>query len=493
MNSTLANGAVANGASAPTFISAEASINASCSVSVGLIGFIRPGSAAPSGSLSTTATPIIVHAAAATVSPAGNLFPAATKTGALSADIQVSAELVAFILRDVFASADVDVSANIVAIPAEELGESSPAAYLTVTADATRTQHALASPAGTASIPDVSVTRTPRPEATILAFTTVRVEAGVNDVYDAFADIRGSANFALDSGLTLNGKTVTAIISCTGTANLTADPGRIRPGVAAPAGALSVTALGSKEINAGAATATTALTASAEGIRAVTADTLATARVSINLSEAKMFRSGAIALDAAAAVVSAVTSVKQFGASPIGGAAAVNLGEALRVVRPEATAAVSGSLSVGVVNVTTQASAFTAACSANVTATGVRQLIPVSEVEPVSAEVSTQAVIVKLPQAEPVVATSSVPAAVAGKVTFSTALAQSTGECTIGGLGDVVVERFVSTSLGGALSIVAIEAVNAESYDPLYRTFFRPPYTSEFTRPAQDFEFRRVA
>lgn len=492
MNSTLANGAVANGASAPTFISAEASINASCSVSVGLIGFIKPGSAAPSGSLSTTVTSIIVHAAAAAVSPAGNLFPAGTKTSALSADIQISAELVAFILRDVFASADVDVSANIVAIPAEELGESSPAAYLTVTADATRTQHAVAFPAGTASIPDVSVTRTPRPEATILAFTTVRVEAGVNDVYDAFADIRGSANFALDNGLTLNGKTVTAIISCTGTANLTADPGRIRPGSAAPQGRLSLQVLATQDIDGGTVAASTALTLTAVGTRTVDAEATASVRVSINMAEPKMVRSGTIAFSTSAEL-SAVPFATLFGVCPVGGSVAASLEEAVRTLFAEAAVTGSGGSTLDIVNLITQGAASPAACSAEIVATGTREVFPDAEVEPVSADMVPQGTVIQLPQVEPIVVVSSVPAAVAGKITFGTALAQSTGECTIGGLGDVIITRLANTNFGGTLSIVAIQAVNAESYDPLYRTFFRPPYTSEFIRPAQDFEFRRVA
>lgn len=488
MNFSVANGAVANGSSAPNYIAAEAAVSVSCTISLGIAGFIRPGESAVGGGIQATASAIQISAATATVNPVGGLYAAATKKHALAADIDCTGEVVAFILRDVFATADVTAGVSIVAIPAEELGESDAAGYLTVTASAIRTQFAIASASGTATVPDVDGTRRPRPESTALVFATVYVEAGVNDVYDAFATIRATVSLTLDNALTLNGKTVTATIAPSGIAVVEADAGRIRPGSAAPAGAVNLTADLQRTLNAAADPAACSLAVSATATKITSTTVDLDAAVTFFLSEVLMVRSTTIDF-AVSAAVSGNAVLHQPGYSAVGGALSLSLGEATIVKLPTATTTSSGAVTLGVVSRSTGATADTATCSLSVTATAVVTKLATAEVDPVTTEATAQAIrgLIAQPGA---ISASSVVSSVASKSVPAIALVETSGSCTI---SQILRTTFGDTTLGGVVSIDTLETVNAESRDPESRTFIRPAYTSEFTRPAQEFEFRRVA
>jgi hypothetical protein len=111
------------------------------------------------------------------------------------------------------------------------------------------------------------------------------------------------------------------------------------------------------------------------------------------------------------------------------------------------------------------------------------QLTPAATVSPVG-------VIVKVANA-----TVSGAGAVANAPGFIIKVANSqissTGQVVLGDENFVFIVQFAESSVSGSGTVLADSVANIESLDPDQRTFIRPPMTTNFVRPFQQFTFRR--
>jgi hypothetical protein len=491
MNFFVPNGAVANGASAPIYISAEASISVTVGLTLANIGFVVTGSAAVSGAVEITAQQTFTHGPLATITPAGGLYATAWKKHAVSADLDSTVTISAFILRDTYGAADIEVSCGIVAIPSEEIGDSDiEPVGVAITADATLTQHPTASPSGAVAIPAVEGDRTATSTVGIVVTANVYAESGVDTIYDSFATINVAASVTTDNSLVLNYKTITAIIVIDAVGISVADSTRTQVALSTPAAAVTFTVdpLLSSLLDPDDVVCSVAMTATPTRTTYTTAT--GSSSVIFNMSEAKMRREAQA--DAAMSLESTADMyVTQYSSSPIGGSSSVTLTEATITQAGVSTLAVTLDVTNTITTRTTVATGITAPFSAVVVPIATR-VLPVTSTLSVAGSATATSERMLIAEADPATVTVST-TSTAVRTLSTTSLVDNSATCTIAGSGAVYLQVFPTTILSGSLAVDTLEVVNAESVDPPERTFIRPPYTSELVRPVQEFVFRRAA
>jgi hypothetical protein len=67
----------------------------------------------------------------------------------------------------------------------------------------------------------------------------------------------------------------------------------------------------------------------------------------------------------------------------------------------------------------------------------------------------------------------------------------TTGQVVLGDENFVFIVQFAESSVAGSGTVLADSVANIDSLDPAQRTFVRPPMTTNFVRPFQQFTFRR--
>lgn len=468
MNFSVANGAVANGASTSAYINAEATVSASVSIPAPVGEFLRFGTAAAAGGASVVATGTHVLAATVTAAAVSECYADPTLTSQLQASVAANCSVTAFTLRDVYATADIDVAATVVAIAAEALGVATAAVSAAIVPTATRVQFGTAPAAGSVSIAAVESLRTAYVDAEVTATTSVYVESGVNGVYEAFGAATTAAVVSLDALLTHRTTLAFCDLDNAAEAAVVSGGTRIQHATSAVSAATSMAATGRK-LSDLTATAACAVGVTAVATRAQPAEAATvTAGASVSLQEANVVYHARAQVVAAAAIVATYGAIRPGRATAVC-AVTVSAVQAVRKLVPTAAITVAGVSTAQAAQTVRQGTATAGATAA----------------------ASGTAVAYKMAQSNVIDATAAFSGTPVRRAQ-TTALVDTAAGCTIASSGAVrLVLPTVTAAVG--VSIVADSVSNPESYDPPERTFIRPGVTFTFTRPEQQFEFSRPA
>lgn len=195
MNRSVLNGGLLNGAVG--FAAVLATVAIVCASSVSAAATRQQDALAPTASTAqVSANPTrTTFANASAVAGAANLFATPTHAQAAGAAVSTNASVVAYLLREIAAAALVQAGAQMTVIPASVIGGAAPAGNATVNVVGTRVQAGRTnylSTAGVTIAPAPTAIRNAR--AQVQGSGTVRVEPGVNNVYDTFANLSGAAS-----------------------------------------------------------------------------------------------------------------------------------------------------------------------------------------------------------------------------------------------------------------------------------------------------------
>lgn len=417
------------------------------------------------------------------------------------ASISGSSNVTAFVFRGIPGQAEVIGSAQMLVIPAAEIGGADIGAGVSLSAEATRIQ-----PGRTLLDTLASVTITTEPTVTRFVSAnasgsaSVRVESGVNGVYDAYGDLAGRASVSIaNTGIVF--RITAANLSSSSTAQgmgtrvqfaqsqipslaavVVGDPAIFSGGVAHIGGAASATAsalrvpMGWANIVAAspsvsafanmrhAASATTSGSANlvARAVRTTFSGALPSASASVLATALRVVPSDA-AIQTSAAAVSAAFVTR---------AASVTFDGACNI-SAKAKLAEQG------------AAHLAASCSAFADALRTAMAQSAIEAQGFSVEADAHRVL-------------SGGVSVAGGVFIGAeavrvALAQSSILSSVQISADCEVIKFATALIYGTCDVVADTIANPDSFDPPERTFIRQAYQSDFVRPAPLTEFRRAA
>jgi len=520
------DGAAVNTAPESGLTQASANISGACSASsVG--NYIQlPTVAVPgSGAVAPTAIRTVLPDS----QPTGTAFwvPRGVKTHlSTQANFSSIGRVNAFVLRTIQVAAAIATTASLAAIPADQLGESDSSAVATVSPTATRVQLSTAnSSASGSATATADVNR--QVVANISSQNTVYVTVGINGVFEAYAPMPCSATVAVDPvGL----RTAPALSAILSTATGSATGTLVQPGLSDSLGVSSTVILDPfLSISPG-------VTITASGT--VQTSPFINTPISSNIS-ASVVTTGrgsqtfqaATDLEPNLSTIVASISTKFFTTSVIQGDTS---NTATGVIFKVSEANVSAQ--AGVVNDDTVTHQLTCTLSApnavvtaearlaergesNISAPSGAVLVEARLAEQGQVAVSSagdcvvfddQLLVTRFVEAQLTPAVTVSPAGVIVKVANATvsgagAVANapgfiikvansqisSTGQVVLGDENFVFIVQFAESSVSGSGTVLADSVANIESLDPDQRTFIRPPMTTNFVRPFQQFTFRR--
>jgi hypothetical protein len=462
--STLNSGALNGSAASLIVVAAAAAITAACSISAAATR-VQDALAPTSSGAQISAAPFVTRYGDSTISGTAQAFFTPTHIKQAHASGTATATITAFVTRTVDASAFVNTTGNLLAIPASTLGESDIAGGAAVTVDATRIQPGQANAPTSAQIgftADALVNRVVAAQI-IAAVATVRVESAVNDVYDSYSDVRGSAEISIvDPGLVIRPATAPVEATAITSANAT----HIQPGFAQPMGvSLVVVADPFLRISPG-VVITASASATATATRVPQGQALVNATCTSSAAPNMRIGSAAPVFNGTASVVANITRT-QPGAvnfSPMTGGMTAT---AVRVLVPTTAITSSGALVNSAITLTTFGSASFSGSGAFVATPDVTVREGVANITGDAAVATAEPLVTRFVVSQPT----------------GTAEVAADAVRLIGGLAYIDCQVTLNVRAVG----------NLDSEDPLERTFVKPAYTSTFTRTAQITEFRRAA
>lgn len=520
------DGAAVNTAPESGLTQASANISGACSASsVGNYILLPTVTVPASGTVAPTAVRTVLPDSQST----GTTFwvPRGVKTHLSSAvNFSSTGSVNAFVLRTIQVVSSVIATASLAAIPADALGESDASSVATVSSAATRVQFSTA-----ASSASGSATATADVNRFVVAnidsSNTVYVTVGINGVFEAYAPVPCTASLAIDPvGLRIAPALATVAASASSLANAT----QVQPGLAQPLGVSStliidpflsispgvaITASGAMQsssfittfINSAISASVATTGRGSQTFQAFTdlQPNLSTVVANVNtkfsssaviqgntnnsangviikVSEASMNASAGIVnddtvthqltctLSAPNAVVTAEARLAERGVANISAPSGAVLVEARLAEQGQVTASSSAALLILdnqlLVTRFVQAQLTPAA---TVSPTGVIVKVANATVSGAGAVANVPGVLTKLPNVE----------------------ISTTGQVVLGDENFVFIVQFAESSVAGSGTVLADSVANIDSLDPAQRTFVRPPMTTNFVRPFQQFTFRR--
>lgn len=520
------DGAAVNTAPESGLTQASANISGACSASSVGNYILLPTVAVPgSGAVAPTAIRTVLPDSQST----GTAFwvPRSVKTH-LSTQVNFSSvgSVNAFVLRTIQVAATVATTASLAAIPADQLGVSNPSSVATVAPTATRVQLSTAnSSASVSATATADVNR--QVVANISSQNTVYVTVGINDVFEAYAPVPCSATVAVDPVGLRTAPATTAILS---TATGSATGTLIQPGLGEPLGVSSTVILDPfLSISPGVAIASSGTVQTSPFIisfinSSISASAVTTGRGSQTFQAATDLQPNLSTIVANINTKFSTSSVIQGNTNNTATGVIFKVSEA------------NVSAQAGVVNDDTVTHQLTCTLSApNAVVTAEARLAERGEAN-VSAPSGTVLVEARLAE-QGQVAISSVgdcvvfddqllvtrfveaqltPAAVVSSIGVRVKVANAsvsgantvanvpgvltklpnveispTGQVVLGDGNFIFIVQFAESSVSGSGTVLADSVANIESLDPDQRTFIRPPMTTNFVRPFQQFTFRR--
>jgi hypothetical protein len=541
------DGAAVNTAPESGLTQASANISGACSASSVGNYILLPTVAVPgSGAVAPTATRNVLPDS----QPTGTTFwvPRGVKTHlSTQANFSSIGSVNAFVLRTVQVAAAVITTASLAAIPADQLGESDSSAVATVSPTATRVQLSTAnSSASGSATATADVNR--QVVANISSQNTVYVTVGINGVFEAYAPMPCSATVAVDPvGL----RTAPALSTILATATGSATGTLVQPGLGEPLGVSStlildpflsitpgvaITASGtvqtssfittpiSSSISASVVTtgrgsqtfqAATDLQPNLSTIVAnisnnffstsvIQGNTNNTATgVIFKVSEANVSAQAGVVnddtvtqqltctLSAPNAVVTAEARLAERGESNISAPSGTVLVEAR--LAEQGQVAVSPAGDCVVFDDQLLITRFVEAQltpAATVSSAGVIIKVASASISTPNATVTSEARLAERGEAD--ISGAGAVANVPGVLTkLPNVEISSTGQVVLGDYNFVFIVQFAESSVSGSGTVLADSIANIDSLDPDQRTFIRPPMTTNFVRPFQQFTFRR--
>jgi len=541
------DGAAVNTAPESGLTQASANISGACSASsVGNYILLPTVTVPASGTVAPTAIRTVLPDSQST----GTTFwvPRGVKTHLSSAvNFSSTGSVNAFVLRTIQVVSSVIATASLAAIPADALGESDASSVATVSPAATRVQFSTA-----ASSASGSATATADVNRFVVANigsnNTVYVTVGINGVFEAYAPVPCTASLAIDPvGL----RTAPALATVAASASSLANATQVQPGLAQPLGVSStliidpflsispgvaITASGSIQsspfINTPISSAISAsVTTTGRGSQTFQATTdlepnLSTIVANINtkfsssavirgntsnsatgvifkVSEANVSAQAGVAnddtvthqltctLSAPNAVVTAEARLAERGESNISAPSGAVLVEARLAEQGQVTASSSAALLIldNQLLVTRFVEAQLTP-AATVSSTGVIIKVAIASLSAPNAVVTAAARLAERGEAD--INGANTVANVPGVLTkLPNVEISPTGQVVLGDENFVFIVQFAESSVAGSGTVLADSVANIDSLDPAQRTFVRPPMTTNFVRPFQQFTFRR--
>lgn len=520
------DGAAVNTAPESGLTQASANISGACSASsVGNYIWLPTVAVPTSGTVAPTATRTVLPDS----QPTGAVLwvPRAVKTHlSTQANFSSTGSVNAFVLRTIQVAAAVITTASLAAIPADQLGESDSSAVATVSPTATRVQLSKAnSSASGSATATADVNR--QVVANISSQNTVYVTVGINGVFEAYAPMPCSATVAVNPvGL----RTAPALSTILSTATSLATGTLVQPGVGTSLGVSSTVILDpflsispGVEITASGTVQTSAFlnTPISSNISASVVTTgrgsqifQATTDLEPNLStivaniNTKFSSSSVIqgnTNNSATGVIVKVSEANVSAQADIANDDTVTQQLTCTLSAPNAVVTVEARLAErGEVNISAPSGAVlvearlaeqgqVAVNSASDCVVFDDQLVVTRFVEAQltpAATVSPTGVIVKVANAS--VSGAGTVADVPGVLTkLPNAEISPTGQVVLGDENFVFIVQFAESSVSGSGTLLVDSVANIDSLDPDQRTFVRPPMTTNFVRPFQQFTFRR--
>lgn len=479
MNRVLLNGGALNGAASVALVLASVALVGSASATA-TASLLKDATSSAPATAQVVANATRTAAPQASLGAAGLLTPSASIWHSAAASSSGSAQVQAFVLRQVEAAVEFTGSASIQAIPASVLGQSNSASSASVSAQATRVQpgHATAATSAVVTNPIQSVVNRVVQAQVLLGTASVRVETRINGVQESYAN-------------------------CVGSASVTTQEVVYRNAFALPQGSGNLSPTGT-------------------AVRRAQAQAISIAAVMVGAPFVSP--SGIVYMAGTSTVIASATRVKTAAASVASGVAI----QAISNQRHIGVATLTGSCSVTAGSQRVLADSVALLAQANVVSNGVRVLLgqtalqgsvdlllqPASIRHAASASVGgtcnlalQQPITVKVgqsaiaPSAEIVVngelrkqgasacAGSAVATADALRTTF--AAASLSGSCAVSASGLAYKPAFAN--IAGGCQIDADTIANPDSEDLSFRTFLRPaPFTTLY-RPSTYSDFRRAA
>jgi len=541
------DGAAVNTAPESGLTQASANISGACSASsVGNYILLPTVTVPASGTVAPTAIRTVLPDSQST----GTTFwvPRGVKTHLSSAvNFSSTGSVNAFVLRTIQVVSSVIATASLAAIPADALGESDASSVATVSPAATRVQFSTA-----ASSASGSATATADVNRFVVANigsnNTVYVTVGINGVFEAYAPVPCTASLAIDPvGL----RTAPALATVAASASSLANATQVQPGLAQPLGVSStliidpflsispgvaITASGSIQsspfINTPISSAISAsVTTTGRGSQTFQATTdlepnLSTIVANINtkfsssavirgntsnsatgvifkVSEANVSAQAGVAnddtvthqltctLSAPNAVVTVEARLAERGESNISAPSGAVLVEARLAEQGQVTASSSAALLIldNQLLVTRFVEAQLTP-AATVSSTGVIIKVAIASLSAPNAVVTAAARLAERGEAD--INGANTVANVPGVLTkLPNVEISPTGQVVLGDENFVFIVQFAESSVAGSGTVLADSVANIDSLDPAQRTFVRPPMTTNFVRPFQQFTFRR--
>jgi len=541
------DGAAVNTAPESGLTQASANISGACSASsVGNYILLPTVTVPASGTVAPTAIRTVLPDSQST----GTTFwvPRGVKTHLSSAvNFSSTGSVNAFVLRTIQVVSSVIATASLAAIPADALGESDASSVATVSPAATRVQFSTA-----ASSASGSATATADVNRFVVANigsnNTVYVTVGINGVFEAYAPVPCTASLAIDPvGL----RTAPALATVAASASSLANATQVQPGLAQPLGVSStliidpflsispgvaITASGSIQsspfINTPISSAISAsVTTTGRGSQTFQATTdlepnLSTIVANINtkfsssavirgntsnsatgvifkVSEANVSAQAGVVnddtvthqltctLSAPNAVVTAEARLAERGESNISAPSGAVLVEARLAEQGQVTASSSAALLIldNQLLVTRFVEAQLTP-AATVSSTGVIIKVAIASLSAPNAVVTAAARLAERGEAD--INGANTVANVPGVLTkLPNVEISPTGQVVLGDENFVFIVQFAESSVAGSGTVLADSVANIDSLDPAQRTFVRPPMTTNFVRPFQQFTFRR--
>lgn len=541
------DGAAVNTAPESGLTQASANISGACSASsVGNYILLPTVTVPASGTVAPTAIRTVLPDSQST----GTTFwvPRGVKTHLSSAvNFSSTGSVNAFVLRTIQVVSSVIATASLAAIPADALGESDASSVATVSPAATRVQFSTA-----ASSASGSATATADVNRFVVANigsnNTVYVTVGINGVFEAYAPVPCTASLAIDPvGL----RTAPALATVAASASSLANATQVQPGLAQPLGVSStliidpflsispgvaITASGSIQsspfINTPISSAISAsVTTTGRGSQTFQATTdlepnLSTIVANINtkfsssavirgntsnsatgvifkVSEANVSAQAGVVnddtvthqltctLSAPNAVVTVEARLAERGESNISAPSGAVLVEARLAEQGQVTASSSAALLIldNQLLVTRFVEAQLTP-AATVSSTGVIIKVAIASLSAPNAVVTAAARLAERGEAD--INGANTVANVPGVLTkLPNVEISPTGQVVLGDENFVFIVQFAESSVAGSGTVLADSVANIDSLDPAQRTFVRPPMTTNFVRPFQQFTFRR--
>lgn len=464
MNRAPINASPINGAGlAASVVSAVAAIV--CAATLIAVGTRQQDALAPTYSgANVVADAHIARMATASVWAFGDLAPNASHVQFAHANMPVTANLQAFVLREVNSSASTHGTAELVAIPAGILADADLAGSVAVLADATKVQpgKALIDTSGEISpISTALVTRYVQADL-IGGGAEIRVETTIDDVSEAYSALHATAELSINgAGLV----TKYGLAALGGSASTNADATQIQPGRAHGLGA-GLLLVANPHI---------------EQLPAI----FMGAQASISVEATRVLNSGAL--------IAAGASIKANCSQQHGSPRSELAGNAqLMVVGLASRNAGGATIQAGVA----------------LQAQALRTLLPQAHA---SCQAGMAPAATRVMFADPLLLASHAGLVAQADQTVRAGVAQMGGDAQVTGVPlrtayvsvlvsgqaglDAVLDRttYGFVDITCAASIEADTRMNLASFDPPSRTFYRPAIQTEFSRPAQQTEFRRVA